>query len=233
MDNNLVLAGELDGARLKHAGTAAGKLEHVVVRDAVELLGAGGHTRVGRVDALYVGIDLAHIGTDAAGKGHSRGVGAATAQRGDVAIRGNALETRDHHDSAGIKGLADAIGVDVFDLGSREGIVGGDAGLPAGEADGAVSQRLDGHGQKRHANLLARGEQHIHLALGGVVVQCGGKPHQFVGGFAHRGNHGHNIVALLLHGDKALGHVLDAFRGCNGSAPELGNYKRHRLLSLV
>ena len=155
MDDHVVLASELDGAHLQDAGAGAGKLQHVVVVDDVELLRARADARVGGVDAVHVGVDLAHVGVQAVRHGHSRGVGAAAAERGYVAIGVDALEAGDDGDGAALERIAHALAVHHDDLRLVVELVGLNASLTAGEAHGLVAARLDGHGQKRHGHLLA------------------------------------------------------------------------------
>jgi len=65
VDDHAVVAGELDGAHLQDAGAARGHLEHLLVGDAVELARVRDDARVGGVDAVDVGVDLAYVGADA------------------------------------------------------------------------------------------------------------------------------------------------------------------------
>ena len=51
--------GELDAPRMHDAGADAGQLEHLVVTDDVDLAGLGNQARIGRVDAVHVGVDFA------------------------------------------------------------------------------------------------------------------------------------------------------------------------------
>ncbi|MEI2998791.1 MAG: hypothetical protein V8T51_06135 [Senegalimassilia faecalis] len=88
--------------------------------------------------------------------GNGRGVRAAAAKRGDVALGVDALEARHHGDGAALKRIAHALAVHHDDLRLVVNLVGFDAGLTAGEAHGLVAARFDGHGQKRHGHLLAR-----------------------------------------------------------------------------
>ena len=227
MDDHFPLAGELHCAALEHPGAGAGELQHVVVADGIELLGARGDARVGRVDAVHIGVDLADVGVDAPGDGHGRGVGATAAQRGDVAVGVDALEPGDHGDGAVVQRVQDALVVHLDDAGLIVGAVGLDARLAAGEADGLVAQSLDGHGQKRHGDLLAGGQQPVQLAGRGSCGHSGGEPHELVGGLAHGGHHGHHLVPALAHAHQALGDVLDALGGGNGRAPELRDDQSH------
>ena len=45
MDNHMVLARKLDGARLQHAGTGRGELQHILVRSTWSSFFARGATR--------------------------------------------------------------------------------------------------------------------------------------------------------------------------------------------
>ena len=220
MNDHLVLARELHGAHLQHAGTGAGQLKHVVVGDDVELLGARAHARVGRVHAVHVGVDLAHVGVQAVRHRHRRGVGAAATKRGDVAVGVDALEPGHYRDNAPVQSLHDALVVHLHDLGLGVRAVRFDAGLAAREAHGLVAARFDGHGQQRHGHLLARGQQTVHLARRRVVVERGGKAHQLVGGFAHGGHDGDHLVPGLLLRNELLRDHLDALRRSDGRAPE-------------
>ena len=76
--------------------------------DLVQLARVGDDARVGRVHALDVGVDLAHVGAER-GRERDRGrVGAAAAERRDVVVGGDALEAGDDHDLAGLERLAHA-----------------------------------------------------------------------------------------------------------------------------
>ena len=226
-----VLARELHGAHLQHARAAAGKLEHIVVADDVKLLCARAHARIGGVDAVHVGIYLAHIGANAPCHRHRRGVGATAPERGNIAVGVNALKTRDHGNGARIERFHDALVVHLHDLGLRVGAVGLDTGLAPREAHRLVAARLDGHGKKRHGNLLASGKQAVHFARRRILVQGGGKPHQLVGRFPHSRNHRNHLVSRLLTRNEALGHHLNALGRRHRGAAEFAYDQRHGALS--
>ena len=64
--------------------------------------------RVGREDAVDVGVDLADLGLERRGERDGGGVGAAAAERGDVlAVLADALEAGDDRDVAGGERVAD------------------------------------------------------------------------------------------------------------------------------
>ena len=85
MQRDMVVAGELDGAQVQHAGPGRRHLEHLLVRHLVQEAGLGHDARVGRVDASHVGVDLADVGREGGGHGHRRRVGGTPSERGDVA----------------------------------------------------------------------------------------------------------------------------------------------------
>ena len=58
----------------------------------------GHDARVGRVDAVDVGVDLALVGLERGGKRDARRIGTAAAERGDVAVGIHALEAGDDDD---------------------------------------------------------------------------------------------------------------------------------------
>ncbi len=128
---------------------------------------AVGHdARVGGVDAVDVGVDLADVGADAGGHRDRRGVGAAAAERGDRAVGRDALEAGDDDDLALRERLANAVGTHLGDLGLAVHRVGHDADLRAGERDRVLALGDDRHREQRDRDLLAGGQQHVHLAIG-------------------------------------------------------------------
>ncbi len=78
--------GELDRARLHDLGPEAGQFQHFVVADLLHLPRFGDDARIGGVDAVDVGVDLAEIGFEGGGQGDGGEVGAAAAEGGDVAF---------------------------------------------------------------------------------------------------------------------------------------------------
>jgi hypothetical protein len=75
-----VAARDLDRPQRHDARAARRHLEHLLVRDVVELQRLGDETRIGGEDAGHVGEDLAR-GAESGGERDGRGVGAAAAER--------------------------------------------------------------------------------------------------------------------------------------------------------
>jgi hypothetical protein len=119
-----VLAGELHRADLQHLAALAGHLQHLLEADRGQAARLGHDARVGGVDAVHVGVDQALVGLQRRGHGHRRGVAAAAAQRGDVALRVDALEAGDDDHLAGGQVGAHAGVVDARDARLGEGAVG-------------------------------------------------------------------------------------------------------------
>ena len=112
-------------------GAEAGQLEHLVVADPVDLARLGDDPRVGRVDAVDVGVDLAGVGPEHGGQGHGGRVGAAAAQRRDVVVLVDPLEAGDDDDLALVERLDHPLGRDVADARLGVEAVGDDADLGA------------------------------------------------------------------------------------------------------
>ena len=99
----------LDGADVQHLRAVGGELEHLLARHDGQLLRLGHDARVGGEDAVDVAVDLADVGLERRGERDGRGVGAAAAERRDVAgVAVEPLEAGDDDDRALVEGLAQA-----------------------------------------------------------------------------------------------------------------------------
>ena len=167
-DRDAVDPAQLDGARLHDLGALVGQLQHLLVADDGDEAGLRDDARVRRVDALHVGVDLAGVGPQARGQGHGRGVRAAATEGRDLAggVRrvGGALEAGHDDDPGAIQLRAQPPRVDVGDARPAVARVGADARLRPGQRDGAHALRLQRHGHERAADVLAGGQQEVHLA---------------------------------------------------------------------
>jgi 2-polyprenyl-6-hydroxyphenyl methylase/3-demethylubiquinone-9 3-methyltransferase len=205
-------AGVLDAAEHQHLGPGGRHLQHLLVGDHVQLAGRAGHPRVGGVDAVHVGIDLADARPQRGGQRHRGGVRPAPAEGGHVPVGGDPLEAGDDHHVAGGQRLADPPGPHVQDARLAVQVVGDDARLGAGERLGRHPEVGDGHGEQRHGDALAGGEQHVHLARRRVWRDLPRQRDQVIGGVAHGGDHHHDLVAGVSGGDHALGDTPDPRR---------------------
>ncbi len=229
VDRHVELLGEFDRAAVHHAGAEAGQLQHFVVADAFHAACFGQLARIGRVDAVDVGVNLAGIGTQHGRQGHGRGVAAAAAERGDVEILVDALKAGGDHDVAFVQQLAHAVGRDRMNAGLGVRAVGADADLCTGEADGFGTERLDGHRHQRHADLLAGRKEHVHFAGVGAIGDLPGQIDQMIGLMAHRADDHHDLVALLLGANRFAGGGENFLAIGNAGAAEFLDNDGHEL----
>ena len=82
----------------------------------------------------------------------------------------------------GVERFAEPARVDRLDAGLAVRAVGDDADLRAGEADRLLAEFVDGHGDQRDGDLLAGGQEHVHLAGGRAGGDLGGLGDEVVGG---------------------------------------------------
>ena len=104
----------------------------------LDAAGFGHDARVGGVDAIDVGVNLAGIGPQHGGQGDGRRIAAAAAERGDVEIVVDALEAGGDDDVAVVEQLLHPLGGNRLDAGLGMRAVGLNADLRPGEADGLV-----------------------------------------------------------------------------------------------
>ncbi len=250
-DRHVELPAKLDAARVHDAGAEASQLQHLVVADGVHLAGFGHDARVGGVDAIDVGVDLAiDVGQDSnpaclrgrigilphvagvvfhhGGEGDGGGIGAAPAQGGDVEVLIDALEAGHDDDLSLVEGLAHPGGGDALDACLGVGAVGDDADLGAGKADGLLAQGLDGHGQESDGDLLAGGQEHVHLAGRRVLGDLAGQLDQLVGGVAAGADDDDDLMAFAFGADGPAGRRHDALRGRHAGAAEFLHDQTHR-----
>ena len=125
-----VVHGHDDGAGLQDLGALRGHFEHFLVGDLVQLAGLGDDARVGREDAVHVGIDVAAIGPQRRRQGHRGGVGAAPADGGQAVVRCQALIAGHHRHLALGHAGADLGRLDIEYAGAAVHVVGAHRQLP-------------------------------------------------------------------------------------------------------
>ena len=210
----------------------AGHFQHFFEGDAVEFARFGFDTRVGGIDAIDVGVNLAFVGVQGGGKGDGGGIGAATAEGGDVAVFVHALKSGDDDDFACIQIAADVVAVDAFDARFHEGAVGEDFYLAAGVRHRRYAAFFDGDGEQGDADLFAGGHQHVHFARAGTLVDVVRECDEAVGFAAHRRDGDDDVVPRFLCGDAFFGDVFDALhRAHRGAAVFLYDQCHVMLLS--
>ena len=161
--------------------------------------------------------------------GDRAGIGAAAAQRGDVVQLVQALEARHDHHAVALQLRGDALRLQPGDAGLGVGTVGAEARLPAGQADGMAADLVQGHGQQRDADLLAGGQQHIHLTGRRVMADLRRLCDQVVGGIALCGHHHHHVIACVVGIGHDAGHVENTVTVLHGRTAELLYDQRHSL----
>jgi hypothetical protein len=187
---------------LQDSGAQAGHLEHLVVGHPRQLAGVGHDVGIGGVDAVDVGVDLAHVGLETGGQGHRGEIGAAATQRGDLVHVARALEAGHHGDGAGVQRGPHALGGDARDACLGVGAIGAQAGLGAGERARLEAEILQRQGQQGDRHLLAGGQQHVQFARVGRVRDLARETEQPVRRLAHGGDDDDRLVS-----GGALGHA--------------------------
>ena len=224
-----MVAGVLDRPRHQHLRAGCRQLEHLLERHRVELARLRHDPGVSAEDAVDVGVDLADVCVERSGHRDGRRVGAATTQRGRVGGRGDALEAGDDHDLSLLERLADAARADLDDPGLAVARVGEDPRLRAGERDRVPAEIHDRHRQQRDRDLLARGEQHVELAVVRQRRDPARELEQLVGRVAHRGDDDADLTARLGGRDHPPGDALDPRGSSDGAAAVLlHDQLRHR-----
>ena len=170
---------------------------------------------IGGVDAVDVAVDLAALGLEGGGEGDGGGVGAAAAQRGDLAAVAHPLVARDDDDLAAGELVLDAVRAHLDDPRVEMAIAREDARLRAGEGDRLEAAGLDGDREERHRDALARGEEHVELAprrIRGARVVRGDltrEGEEAVRGLAHGADDDDDVAAVALLGDDAIGDAAE------------------------
>ena len=227
MDADSMVTGELDRAQHQHLGAGGGQLEHLLVRDGVELAGLRNEARVGREDALDVGVDLARVGSERGRERDRGGVRAAPAERRHLVRGRDALEAGDEHDRALGERFVDPPRADLEHLRACVVGVGDDARLRAGERDRGVAEVVDRHRGERARDPLPDREQHVELARVRGGRDLVGELDEVVGRRAHRREDADDVVPRLACGNEPLRDRLQPLRPLDGRAAELLDEETH------
>ena len=209
-----------DRARLEHLGPHARELEHFLVGHRLLLARLGDDPRVGGVDSIDIGVDVAAVGTDRGRDRHRRSVRPATPQRGQPAFVRQALEAGDHRDLAALHAGDERFGIDAVDpcLGMRLDRV--DRKLPAEPAARLTAQRLQRQRQQPAGDLFAAGDHHVVFRRIVERIGLAAEIDQSVGLARHGRNHHRDLVAAGLLFAHDIGHAPDTLGPRHGGAAE-------------
>jgi hypothetical protein len=155
---------------------------------------------------------------------------AAAADRGDVHRLGQALEAGDDDDAAAVDLFLHALRLDGEDARVAVDGVGAHARLGAGEADRLDAEGVERHDHERAGLRLAGAEEDVHLARVGFGGDLVGVVDELVGGVAHGGDDGDDVIAGIGAALDARGDVLDALGGTDGGAAVLLHDQCHASL---
>src|ERR1041385_709683 len=194
---HVVYHAKLDRADLQHLGALRRQLQHVLERDSVEPARLRHHPRVGRIDAVDVGIDVAAHRVDGGGNRYRRGVGAAASQRGDAAgLRIDSLEAGDDGDFLTLPEAVDQLGtVDFEDPRRGMGVAGPDRDLPALPRTRLDAEALQHDCQKTRGDLLAGCHYRVIFARVMHRRRFATPLDEFVGLAGHRRDHDGDVMA--------------------------------------
>jgi len=228
---HIILFSQLHAAVVEHLCAEGCQFQHLVEGDLIQLAGVAHLARVGGVDALHVGKDLAAVGVERCCDGDSAGVGTAAAQRGDVVQLVQALEACHDDDAVALQLRGDALGLQLGDAGLGVGTVGAEACLPAGQTGGMAAQLVQSHSQQGDTDLLACCQQHIHLTGRRVVGDLCCLCDEVVGGVALCGHYHDHVISRVVGVGHDAGHVEDTVPVLHRRTAELLYDQRH-ILSL-
>ncbi len=230
-DAHIVHHAELDRAHLHDLGAERGQLQHFLERDLVEAARLRHDARVGGVDAVDVGIDVAAFGADRGRDRDRRRVRAAAAERRDAAgLLVHALEAGDDGDLLVLLEALDQFGaVDVEDARRGVRVVGQDRQLPA-----LPGARIDAHALQHHreqpgGDLLAGRDDGVVFAR---VMQRRGVAapgDQLIGHARHGRDDDGDIVAGIDLALDVARDVADAVEIGDRRSAEFHHQPSHRL----
>jgi hypothetical protein len=161
---HFVFAGEFHRADLQHLRARARHLEHFLESDRPQAPRPGNDARIGCVDAVHVGEDLAFVGAERRRHGDCRRIRSTAPERGDVSIAVNALVAGDDRDAPFLQVPAHALLVDRHDARAGERFVGEHLHLPSGVAARWNAELEQRHREQPDGDLLAGRGDHVQLA---------------------------------------------------------------------
>ena len=228
-NRHVVHHAEFHRAHLQDLGAQRGQFQHVLEGDLVEPPRLRNHPRVGRIDAVDVGIDVAAVGADRGRNRHRRGVRAAAPERGDsVGLRVDALEAGDDGDFLAIRESVDDLGAVDLENPRRGVRVGGlDRDLPALPGAGLDAHALQRDREQTGRDLFAGCHHGVIFAR--VMHRRGvaAPVHQFVGLAGHRRHDDGDIMSGIDFALDVTRDVADSVDIGDGRAAEFHHEAAH------
>ncbi len=224
---HLLVHRQLDAAGLQDFSPDRGQFQHLLVGDLGQLAGLRDDARVGGIDAVHIGIDVAAVGLQRCRQRHGGGVRPAAPQRGDAAVGRDPLEARDHGDMALFHAVDQVLAVDVQDARLAVRVIGADRDLPA-----LPGARLDpdlhqGDRQQAGGDLFAGGDNRVVFACVVQRRQRLAPGDELVGGAGHGRDHDGDLVPRVNLALDAGRDVADAVEVGDGGAAEFHHNTRH------
>lgn len=163
MNGDAKAAAHFYGTGLHDTGAEFRHFQHFAVRNLVDFLRIGNDTRIGRVHAVNVGIDFTNISMDGTGNGNGCRIGTTAAERRNITMPRNPLETGNDDDIALIQCFHDAARFQCQDAAFIKSIAGLDAGLSTGKGNSLLAGFLESHSHEGDRDLFARRQEHVHF----------------------------------------------------------------------
>ena len=225
---DLVHHRQFDRAHLQHLGAERSHFQHFLERHFGEPARLRHHARVGRVDAVDVGVDIASIGRDRRRKRNRGRIRAAAPQRRHpVGGFMHALETGDDGDLARRKPLAEPRPVDARDAGRAMHVVGDKRDLPPRPRARLEPHVLEHQRQQSSRHQFARGDDEIIFGVVEVRARFLAPGDKLVGLTRHRRNDDRDLGAGVDLPFHMRGDVADAWNVGDRRAAEFHHQTRH------
>src|SRR5690606_11402282 len=222
-----IFTGKLDGTNLQYLGAEAGHFQHLFKGDLLQPLRLGHDARIGGVNAIHIGVDLAFVGLECRCQRDAGGIGATTSKGSDIARFIYPLEAGNHHHTPGLEVLADVLRVDLHDARLGVGAVGENTYLAACIRNRRHADLDQRHGQQSDGHLLAGRNHYIQFAGNGSLVDLPSQLDQAVGFTAHSRDHHDDVIAVVTEFLDLRCHLLDALDRAHRGPTKLLYDQRH------
>ena len=229
----MVEAAQLDCPRVHYPRTEVGQLQHLIIAYLVEFPRIRDYPGVRREDPVHVGVDLAAVGAEYDRHCHRRYIAAASTQRSDVKLLGDALKAGDDNYLTVVQLPMDPAGIDRHYARLPERARGLDAGLRSGQRDCRLALRPQRHRHQRARHHLTRREEQVHLSIVRVVGHLMRQIDQVIGRLTHSRNYRDYLGALAMIANDAVRHRHYSLGRRYRRAAIFLDYQRHFEVSCV